>query len=167
MNMKNLFTILVANVLLISCTAQKRAPLELNPAFNPIRTSTLNERYEKALRDLEALPFSAEKFAVDGFTVVMRSTDNSLGDVARANVTFGFRVDEILPVSYVIAPYDENVVTATQSVCAVGSDALLVTTNNLTPVLNVSGGTRNTPEISPDASVSNVDPKELLTCILQ
>ena len=98
------------------------------------------------------------KFAVDGFTVVIRSTDNSLGDVERANVIFGARVDASLPVSYVIAPYDENVVIATQSVCAAGLDALLVTTNILTPVLNVSGGTRNTPEISPEASVSNVDP---------
>ena len=73
--MKNLFTILVANVLLLSCTAQKRVPMELNPAFDPIRTSTMNERYEKALRDLASMPNSSEKFAVDGFNYLEWAVD--------------------------------------------------------------------------------------------
>ena len=104
--MKNLFTILVANVLLISCTAQKRAPLELNPAFNPIRTSTLNERYEKALRDLEALPFSAEKFAVDGFNYLEWAVDGKSIDAvktadAKAAFLAGVKADSLFPLNYI------------------------------------------------------------------
>ena len=104
--MKNLFTILVANVLLISCTAQKRAPLELNPAFDPIRTSTLNERYEKALRDLEALPFSAEKFAVDGFNYLEWAVDGKSIDAvktadAKAAFLAGVKADSLFPLNYI------------------------------------------------------------------
>ena len=104
--MKNLFTILVANVLLLSCTAQKNAPLELNPAFDPIRTSTLNERYEKALRDLAGMPNSAEKFAVDGYNYLEWAVDEKLIDplkTAEAKGAFyaGLLADSLFPLNYV------------------------------------------------------------------
>ena len=104
--MKNLFTILVANVLLLSCTAQKSAPLVLDPAFDPIRTSTLNERYEKALRDLAGLPNSAEKFAVDGFNYLEWAIDGKFidaGKTAEAKEAFlaGVKADSLFPLNYV------------------------------------------------------------------
>jgi len=104
--MKNLFTILVANVLLLSCTAQKRAPLELNPAFDPIRTSTLNERYEKALRDLASMPNSAEKFAVDGFNYLEWAVDGKFIDASKtseAKEAFlaGVKADSLFPLNYI------------------------------------------------------------------
>ena len=103
--MKNLFTILVANLLLLSCTAQK-TPLELNPAFDPIRTSTLNERYEKALRDLAGMSNSAEKFAVDGFNYLEWAVDGKLIDplkTAEAKEAFfaGLLADSLFPLNYV------------------------------------------------------------------
>ena len=103
--MKNLFTILAANVLLLSCTAQK-TPLELNPAFDPIRTSTLNERYEKALRDLASMPNSAEKFAVDGFNYLEWAIDGKIidaGKTAEAKEAFlaGVKADSLFPLNYV------------------------------------------------------------------
>ena len=103
--MKNLFTILVANVLLLSCTAQK-TPLELNPAFDPIRNSTLNERYEKALRDLEVLPYGAEKFAVDGYNYLEWAVDGKLIDplkTTEAKEAFhaGLLADSLFPLNYV------------------------------------------------------------------
>jgi len=104
--MKNLFTILVANVLLLSCTAQKRAPMELNPAFDPIRTSTMNERYEKALRDLASMPNSPEKFAVDGFNYLEWAVDGKSIDAnktAEAKEAFfaGVKADSLFPLNYV------------------------------------------------------------------
>lgn len=103
--MKNLFFLLVANMLLFSCTAQKN-PLVLDPAFNPIRTSTLNERYEKALRDLEVLPYSSEKFAVDGFNYLEWAIDGRLidaGKTAEAKEAFmaGVKADSLFPLNYV------------------------------------------------------------------
>lgn len=104
--MKNLFFLLVANVLLLSCTAQKSAPLVLDPAFDPIRTSTLNERYEKALRDLAAMPNSAEKFAVDGFNYLEWAIDGKFidaGKTAEAKEAFlaGVKADSLFPLNYV------------------------------------------------------------------
>ncbi len=104
--MKNLFFLLVANMLLLSCTAQKSAPLVLDPAFNPIRTSTLNERYEKALRDLAAMPNSAEKFAVDGFNYLEWAIDGKFidaGKTAEAKQAFlaGVKADSLFPLNYV------------------------------------------------------------------
>jgi tetratricopeptide (TPR) repeat protein len=103
--MKNLITILVANLLLLSCTAQK-TPLELNPAFDPIRTSTLNERYEKALRDLAGMPNSAEKFAVDGFNYLEWAIDGKFIDAtktAEAKEAFlaGVKADSLFPLNYI------------------------------------------------------------------
>ena len=103
--MKNLITILVANLLLLSCTAQK-TPLELNPQFDPIRTSTLNERYEKALRDLAGMTNSAEKFAVDGFNYLEWAVDGKLIDplkTAEAKEAFyaGLLADSLFPLNYV------------------------------------------------------------------
>ena len=106
--MKNLFTILVANLLLLSCTAQKNAPLELNPAFDPIRTSTLNERYEKALRDLAGMSNSAEKFAVDGYNylewaveVDEKSIDPLKTAEAKEAFYAGLLADSLFPLNYV------------------------------------------------------------------
>ena len=104
--MKNLFFLLVANMLLLSCTAQKSAPLVLDPAFNTIRTSTLNERYEKALRDLAAMPNSAEKFAVDGFNYLEWAIDGKFidaGKTAEAKQAFlaGVKADSLFPLNYV------------------------------------------------------------------
>lgn len=106
MNMKNLFFLLVANMLLLSCTAQKSAPLVLDPALDPIRTSTLNERYEKALRDLAAMPNSAEKFAVDGFNYLEWAIDGKFidaGKTAEAKEAFlaGVKADSLFPLNYV------------------------------------------------------------------
>lgn len=104
--MKNLFFLLVANMLLLSCTAQKSAPLVLDPAFDPIRTSTLNERYEKALRDLAAMPNSAEKFAVDGFNYLEWAIDGKFIDASKtleAKEAFlaGVKADSLFPLNYV------------------------------------------------------------------
>lgn len=104
--MKNLFFLLVANMLLLSCTAQKSAPLVLDPAFDPIRTSTLNERYEKALRDLDAMPNSAEKFAVDGFNYLEWAIDGKFIDASKtleAKEAFlaGVKADSLFPLNYV------------------------------------------------------------------
>ncbi len=104
--MKNLFTILVANVLLLSCTAQKSAPLVMDPAFDPIRKSTLNERYEKALSDLQNMPASAEKFAVDGFNYLEwafdgRTIDASKTAEAKQAFLAGVKADSLFPLNYV------------------------------------------------------------------
>ena len=104
--MKNLFTIIVANLLLLSCTAQKSAPLVLDPAFDPIRTSTLNERYEKALRDLAGMPNSAEKFAVDGFNYLEWAIDGKFIDAtktseAREAFLAGVKADSLFPLNYI------------------------------------------------------------------
>lgn len=122
MRIKNLFFLVLAQALLLSCTAQK-VVLDLNPAFDPIRKTTMNERYEKALSDVEALPASGEKFSVIGFNyldwaVDGKDIDASKTKEARNAFNAGIQADSLFPMNYVglgrIALREGDAATATK-----------------------------------------------------
>jgi tetratricopeptide (TPR) repeat protein len=105
MNMRNLVLLSATTLLLGACTVQKPI-LESNPAFDPIRKTTLNERYEKALSDVESLPSSGEKFSVVGYNYAEWAFDGRVYDQKKnqeATDAFsaGIKTDSLFPLNYV------------------------------------------------------------------
>ncbi|MBM3447698.1 MAG: tetratricopeptide repeat protein [Bacteroidetes bacterium] len=105
MNMRNLFLVSATALLFGACTAQKPI-LESNPAFDPIRKTTLNERYEKALSDVESLPSSGEKFSVVGFNYAEWAFDGKTFDTKKNQEAIdafnaGVKIDSLFPMNYV------------------------------------------------------------------
>ncbi|MFM7768931.1 MAG: tetratricopeptide repeat protein, partial [Bacteroidota bacterium] len=103
--MRNLVLLSATTLLLGACTAQKPI-LESNPAFDPIRKTTLNERYEKALSDVESLPSSGEKFSVVGYNYTEWAFDGRVYDQKKnqeATDAFsaGIKTDSLFPLNYV------------------------------------------------------------------